>query len=228
MISELVIIGFTLAGLGIGTAFFCLGRLIAAQTAREKLRKEVDLLSEALRAKAEGIGAESNTALSSYFSALKAEIEEQIRQLEKAQIDSATPYVAATEEIQYTRLVDRKNRFIGYRDALLNASVQIEIFIQNLKDDQDFFERLLHRLNSRRWDSAMGNLEIEAIERVIKDLNREAIDDLIGRLRLKKAKAEIDHVMRFREAMIAVEKRLRDEDAPNPKITRVARNLSED
>jgi hypothetical protein len=67
--------------------------------------------------------------------------------------------------------------------------------------------------------------ELEAIERVIKELSREAVDDLIGQLRRKKAKAEIDHVKKFREAMIAVEKRLHDEEVPNPKVARAARTL---
>jgi hypothetical protein len=227
MILGISIIGGTLGILGLGVAFVCLRRLSATQTTRKALQSEVILLSECLRARVEGIGADSSKALVSYFSALKAEMAEQIEQLENAQTKSATPYFAATEEVQYTRLVDRKDRFIGYRDALLNANVQIEIIIQNLKNDHVFIEEILERLSSRRWDSAMGNLELETIERVIKDLKREAMDDLIGGLRMKRAKAEIEHVMRFREVMIAVQKRLREEDVPNPKIAKVARSMNE-
>lgn len=149
--------------------------------------------------------------------------------MEQTQINSATPYVVAAEETESTRLIDRKERFAGYRDAFMNANIQIDVMVRYLKDDHVFIENLLDRLNSRRLHSAMGNLEIESIETVTKHLRREAVDDLLGELKVGRRKAEFDHIMKFfREAMIAAEKRLRDADAPNPMVARAARNLSED
>lgn len=228
MIAEISLIGFALAILGLGAAFVCWRRLMAAQRVRERLQEKVNLLSECLHARAEGIGTESNTTLATYFGALKFEVSEQIKQLELAQINSATSYVVAAEETEYTRLIDRKGRFIGYRDALLNANVQIDVIVRYLKEDHVFIENLLDRLNSRRLDSAMGNLELETIERVISHLRREAADDLIGELKMGKRKAEFDHVMKFREAMIAAEKKILDAEVSNPMVARARRSLSED
>lgn len=228
MTSELSLIGLALGVLGLGVAIIFWRRLIAAQRAQEILQEKFNLLRDCLHAKVEGIGAESNTTLATYFIALKLEISEQIKQLEQAQINSATPYVVTAEETEYTRLIDRKERFISYRDALLNANVQIEVMVRHLKDDHVLIENLLERLNSRRLDPAMGNLELEAIEEVMNHLRREAVDDLFGELKVGRRKGEFDHILKFREVMIATEKRLRDAEAQNPMVAKAARSLSED
>lgn len=228
MFAEISLIGFALAILSLSAAFVCWHRLVAAQRARDALQDKVNLLIECLQARIDGIGAESNTRLATYFSALKFEISEQITLLEMAQINSATPYVVAAQETEYTRLIERKERFIGYRDTLLNANVQIDVMVRYLKDDYALIENLLDRLNSRRLDSAMGNLELETIEGVINNLRREAVDDLIGELKGRKKKAEFDHVMKFREAMLAAEKKILDAEVSNPMVARAARTLGED
>jgi hypothetical protein len=222
------LIALAFGGLSLAVAIVCSARLFAERRTRRALQDRVKSLNGCLRAKPDGIGAESREALSNYFIALNAEIEKHIQQFDGVHTTSSSSFVLASEEAKRTRLVDRKDRFIRYCEALLEANVRIDMIVRTLRADRVLVEQLLERLSSRQWDFAMGTLELEAIDNVIKDLGREAVDDLICELKVKRVRAEFDHVTKFREAMIEAEERIRDRTAPNPMVAKAARSLGED
>jgi hypothetical protein len=73
----------------------------------------------------------------------------------------------------------------------------------------------------------MGSLELQRINEVIGAIDGESLNDFVEKLRLVRRKAEFDHTLKFRDAIAAVEKRLREQDIPTQLVAKAARNLGD-
>jgi hypothetical protein len=228
MLLNVSLIGIAFGLFGLIMAIFMGWRLVACRAMLSRVQNERDLLSATLEAKVAGIGLESRHAVATYFGTLSDEIAAQIQHLEDSQVKSSAGYSVSEEETMRTRLVDRRARFAEYCAALLKTNVQIDQIAQGLKEDRDLITRLLDCLNSHRMDAAMGNLELGAIDKVLRDLDEETVNDMMYDLTTKRRRVEVDHVRKFREAMIQVEERLRKEEVPNPRVIKASRELNED
>ena len=221
------LIGFLVAGVAVVGAAFCYQQLASARKEGALLKGKVQLLTACLDSRVGILGGESKVALTRYVATLKTEVTNQLDQLSEVYIKSASYFAASSQEYEQARVVQRKDRFGGYVDALLKANVRLEEIAVRLADDQLFLEAFLSRIDSGRLDSTMGALELEQIEEVIAKVDEETLNDFVGELRVKRRKAEFDQVMKFRDAMMAAEKRIEQDKAPNVLVARVARKIED-
>jgi hypothetical protein len=221
------LIGFLVAGIAVAGAALSNRQLASSRKEGALLKGKVQLLTACLDSRVGILGGESKVALTRYIGTLKSEITNQLDQLSEVYVKSASYFAASSQEYEQARVVQRKDRFAGYVDALLKANVRLEEIVGRLADDQLFLEAFLSRINSGRLDPAMGALELEQIEEVIAKVDEETLNDFVGALRLKRRKAEFDHVMKFRDAMMAAEKRIEQGKAPNVLVARVARKIED-
>lgn len=170
----------------------------------------------------EALGAAPRTMLPNFLKLILTDLDAQIAQLESAPDRSASFYAAATHEAENTRLYDRRSRFLAYQKAILDANVKIGTVVEIMKRDQSLISEFLEALNSGRLDPAMGSAELYVIDKAIKDLQLEAAGDLYDEVKSKRRKAESDYVLKFREAMLVAEQRIRDANA-GPAVVKIAR-----
>src|ERR1700689_1803756 len=85
--------------------------------------RENESLKSAIKARAEGLGDDSLSGVATYFRALQRDIAHQIQLLQES--TQHLPFDQIDEQIDLTRVVDRKRRFAAYRDALSKANLNV-------------------------------------------------------------------------------------------------------
>jgi len=120
---------------------------------------------------------------------------------------AALPY--AVEEADKSRHVDRKARFVSYRDVLHSSILQLCGSIERLRSAHELCAGLEQALRSGHFDSTTGQTEIIAIRRVIQSLEREESIDEIWLRGVRSIKKEFDGVLRERDRENAKQKRKR-------------------
>jgi hypothetical protein len=196
-------------------------QLAQARSENEKLKNECDILRRALEARAEGMGASSISVLSKYLRGLREAMLHQIAVLSEA-TKQHLPYSAIQEQIDLTRVRSRKDRFEAYSVKLRSAEIKIADAIEALKDDREILDDVMQRLSTGRLDPAAGVIELEAIAKVLRNLEGEAANLLLEDLTLKSRQAEYEKVLKFKDAMFRVRERLRKSDTPNPRLAKAS------
>ena len=126
------------------------------------------------------------------------------------------------EQIDLTRVVDRKRRFVGYRDALSKANLNASTAVKVLQEDEAVISDLIGRIKSHRLDAAAGQLELDAIANVFEALTDETRRQLWEGLVMDNQKAQAKKLQEFREAWLAAGDRIRRARAPNPRVSKIA------
>jgi hypothetical protein len=110
---------------------------------------------------------------------------------------TALPY--AIDEAEKSRHVDRKARFVRYRDVLISSSTQLGVVIEDLRSAHQLCMTLEQSLKSGHLDSMTGQAELIAIRQVIQSLEgEESIDDVWLR-GIRSIKRDFEVVLRERD-----------------------------
>lgn len=195
--------------------------ITSLKTEREQKLNDYEVRIKALRDVIDNLtpefGANSREKLLKYLGTLKNEISAQISALTHSLDRGSTTAFLAKQEMEHTRLVDRKMRFASYEADLVEAGVNIDDYRVKLEGDLKLVEAFVSSLKSYRLDASMGSLEIKAIDTTIGKMNDEAHRAFMEEIRLGIRDREIAHARAFRDKMLEVDKRLKEAELPNPK-----------
>jgi hypothetical protein len=125
----------------------------------------------------------------------------------RSNAQAALPF--AIEEADQARHVDRKARFVGYRDALHASMTQLAGSIERLSSMHKLSAALEHALRSGHLDPTTGQSEMAAIREVIQSLEREPSIDEVWLRGVRSIKKKFEGVLRERDRKSAEQKRKR-------------------
>lgn len=132
-----------------------------------------------------------------------------LAELERVHKSTQTALPYAIEEAEKSRHVERKARFVRYRDVLTSSSTQLGGSIERLRSAHELCAALEHALRSGHFDPTTGQAEFIAIRQVIESLeSEESIDDFWLR-GIRSIKKEFDVVLWERDRKKAEEKHRR-------------------
>jgi hypothetical protein len=161
----------------------------------------------------------TDSQLVDHLLALHNRITERIETLEDWRIKSAQPFQEIAEEAEKSRTVSRKERFVGYRERLQNANVQINIHIERLVTAHSLVLSIAETLKSRHVDSLVGNHDIQKISAVLSSFAGETwpLDDHRGILH--RQTAEYRSRLKAYDRAKEIDKRQREQDRAAAEIT---------
>jgi hypothetical protein len=127
-------------------------------------------------------------------------------ELERAHKSAQTALPYAIDEAEKSRHVDRKARFVRYRDVLTSSSTQLDGLIEQLRSAHELCLTLEGVLRSGHLDPTTGQAEFIAIRQVIQSLENEDLIDDVWLRGIRSITREFDVVLRERDRKKVEEK----------------------
>src|SRR5262249_11261578 len=126
--------------------------------------------------------------LANDLSAFAARMHEFVAELENLNDSAQAALTYAVEEADKSRHVDRKARFVTYRDLLQPSAVRLSESYERLRSTHEMCETLEHALRSRHFDPTTSYRDIIAIRHVVHSLEREESIDEVWLRRVRSIK----------------------------------------
>jgi len=161
--------------------------------------------------------------ISDLLKALEAELERHTSLLKECIVANSAGLAHIRAEAEDAKTVDRRRRYAGYVDALSKVNVNLDAAVGVCTSDLALLRQVRSRLERGGFDLAIGNMEFEAIERVLEDIRSHDAGQLMAELRRQAIRNEYQNFQEFRRKLEELAKR--DPDLRNPREFRAANPL---
>jgi hypothetical protein len=219
MTVALVWMAVALGCLGAALGYFCLRAAKASRRSLDQVqgdlqgaRRELEEEKRRHRALVEAPPAPTDAQFVGHLLVLEQRVTECIASLEDWRIRSAQPLQMIAEEAEQARTVSRQERFVAFRDTLLNANIQISGHTERLSAALPLIVAIADSLKSGHLDPAVGRGDTGKIMRVLSDLAHEQWPDDDRRGVLHRQTDEFRARLKADDRMKEIDQRQREQD----------------